>query len=395
MKGKRLNPGQLRSLPAGMHSDGGGLNFRVKENGARSWVQRVTVYGVRHNIGLGGFPAVSLSEARAAAAANTVIIQQGGNPLEEARKEKATAQKGRKSASEIPTFEQVATEFHALRAPTWRSQQHVGEWLQSLRQHAFPIIGNKPVDEITSADIMKILTPIWTSINPTARHIRNRIESTLDFAIANNHRKEANPAGRFLLKALPKVSTAQEHHPALHHSQVSQALKDIRKTGNETTRLAVEFLVFTAVRSNEVREAVWTEIDWDSRVWTIPASRMKSGREHRIPLSNQAMEVLRAAWEIRGKEDGLIFPSAREDGKVMTPSALVRILRRSGIDTSIHGFRSSFRDWAAECSGASWEVAELCLAHIVGNHTARAYHRTDYLEERTTVMQQWADYIAG
>ena len=395
MKGKRLNAGLLRSLPPGMHSDGGGLNLRVKPNGAMSWIQRVTINGTRHNVGLGSFPAISLSEARAAASANTATIQRGGNPLQDKHKEQDTAKPGKKAKTDIPTFEQAAREFHALRRPSWKSEQHAGEWIRSLEQHVFPTLGNIPVDSIESADVMTTVTPVWTAKPETASRLRNRIESVIDYAIANGKRKDANPAGKFLLKALPKRNHLdKKHHAALPFAELPQVLTTIRETGREITALAVEYIILTGCRSNEMRYAEWSEIDIESALWTIPAHKMKGGREHRIPLSPQALEVLSRARELTGG-DGLIFPSTRDASKPMTAAAPIRVLHRAGIDATIHGFRSSFRDWLAECTSATWNVAETCLAHTVGGHVAQAYARTDYLELRRPLMQQWADYLAG
>ena len=395
IKTAALTASGIRKLTApGDFADGQGLALRIKPNGAKTWIQRVTINGRRANIGLGIFPQVSLSDARQAAADNQQAIREGRNPLQEKRQAKEDAKED--TAPVVPTiltFEQTAEKVWELNRPSWKNEQHAHEWITSLRTHAFPTIGRKQIDAITPADILEILEKIWHCKGETAARIKQRCEAVFDYAIAREYRID-NPVSA-VRKALPKQANKREHFAAVHYSELPAVLNSIRNTGKPITRLAVEFLTLTAVRSNEVRFAEWSEIDFESATWTVPADKMKAGKVHRIPLSARAMEILRTAWEISGQEDGLIFPSVRDGSKPMTPAALSRVLHRSGISETIHGMRSSFRDWAAECSGAAWAVCESALAHNVGNGVEQAYMRSDLFEQRRALMDAWAAYIAG
>ena len=292
----------------------------------------------------------------------------------------------------VPTFREVAETVIELRRPTWSDEDQAKQWNGSLANHAFPLIGDKPVDSITTADTMGVLTPIWTSKAETATRVRQQMETIFDFAIVQGYRTD-NPANGALTKALPRPPRVKRHHPALHFSEVPAAVQSVREsTAGAITKLAFEFLALTASRAGEVRGTVWSEIDLEAATWTIPAERMKARREHRVPPSNRTVAVLLEARALTA--DALIFPAKRKGGQ-MSNMVFEMLLRRLEIPCVPHGFRSSFRDFLAERTSASWAVAESCLAHVSGEQASVGYQRTDYLAQRRPIMQQWADYLAA
>ena len=374
-----LNPKQIATAAPGSHADGGGLELRVGADGARRWVVRLKVAGKMTTRGLGSFPAVSLADARKSAA---VAVKEA--------KESAPAPEPR--TEPVPTFGKAARDYINVNSPTWSNAKHAAQWRNTLARYADPFIGNKLVSEITTGDVLAVLQPIWLEKRETASRVRQRMEKIFDWAIVHNHRDKANPATKAILVGLPKVRQAKEHHRALPYGEVPEVLRKVElSTANPLTRLAFRFLVLTAARSGEVRGADWSEIDWDARMWTVPAARMKAGREHRVPLSQQAISVLRDARTL-GSGEGLIF-RAKEGGQ-MSDMVFTALLRRLKVDAVPHGMRSSFRSWAAE-TGVDRDLAELSLAHAIGTSTEQAYRRTDQLEQRREVMQQWADFCVG
>ncbi len=361
----------------GRYFDGQGLYLQVDPSGARRWLQRIVIRGKRTDLGLGGWPLVSLAEGREKALENRRIARSGGDPRMEKR--------------DVPTFAEAAAEVIELNRPTWRNTKHAAQWGSTLKTYALPYFGSRPVDEVSGADVMKALTPIWTSKPETARRVRQRIGAVMKWAIANGFRPD-NPAGD-IETALPKTPRVKAHMAALPYAEVPAALASIRvSTARPATRLALEYLVLTAARSGEVRAAVWNEISVEACVWTIPAERMKAGREHRVPLPNRALEILDEARSLES-DFGLVFPSPR--GKPFSDMAMTALLRRLDVPCVPHGFRSSFRDWAAEQTDAPHAVMEAALAHIVGNSTEAAYFRSDLFERRRTLMAQWAEYLIG
>ena len=372
---------KVKSAGPGFYSDGGGLYLRVDPSGARRWVQRVTISGKQRNLGLGGWPDVSLSDAREKATDNRRLAKAGGDPL---------AAKRRRV---MPTFAESAQQVIELRKPTWRNADHAYQWANSLRLHAFPVIGDMSVGEVTSADVMTVLTPIWNAKTETARRVRQRIGVVMTWAIAQGFRTD-NPAGEIVGAALPRIANNAVHHRALPYDQVAGAIQLARaSTANLSTRLAFEFLVLTAARSIEVRSATWADIDRDAGVWTIPAHRMKNEREHRVPLSRRALEALGEATALGDADgDAFVFPGTKP-GRPLSDMAFVMCLRRVGIDAVPHGFRSSFRDWAAEQTDAPHAVMELALAHSVGNRVEAAYARSDLFDRRRVLMDAWAEYL--
>ncbi len=372
----------------GTYSDGGGLNLRVKKSGAKYWFQRVTIDGKRRNLGLGGYPTVSLAEARKAALLNTRMIREGRDPLAEKREAIAARQR-----PPTPTFAEAAATVIEMRRPTWSNSKHAAQWSNTLETYAFPKIGSKLVTDITTADILAVLSPIWTEKPETASRVRQRMETVLDWAVAQGYRID-NPASRSITKVLPRMPRTKQHHRALHYCKVPLAMEKVRQsTADPGTKLAFEFLVLTAARSGEVRLATWDEIDWDERKWTVPAEHMKARREHKVPLSKRSIEVLRLAEELSDGSSDLVFPGL--PGKPLSDMVFTSMLRRLDIPAVAHGFRSSFKDWCTECTDAGWEVSEAALAHNLGNPTQQAYARTDLFEPRRELMEMWAAHLAG
>ena len=383
---RALNAKTIATLTKpGTYADGGGLSFRIDDRGHRRWIWRGWVNGKAIVRGLGGYPAVPLAEARKAAAGVRADVEAG--TLEGAPPAPETV-------AAIPTFAEAAARVIELRRPTWRNWRHAAQWQYTLNYYAMPVLGDMTVDKITTAEVLGVLEPIWTAKTETATRLRQRMETVFDWCIGHGHRAGDNPAGRHILKILPSTKRLKAHHKALPYADVPAALRKVGlSTSYPLTKLAFRLVVLTATRSGEVRGADWNEIDWESATWAIPAERMKAGKEHRIPLSTQAMETLRDAWSISGPA-GLIFPAPRT-GKALSDMALTRLLRRLDIPSTVHGFRSSFRNWAAEQSGASWAVCESSLAHSVGNSVEASYMRSDLFEKRRPLMQAWEDHVAG
>ena len=375
-----LTPRAIAKLTdPGLYADGAGLGLKIDNRGNRRWVWRGQVGGRAAMRGLGSYPAVSLQQARKAA-----------TELVEGAKAGLVAEPVPPPPPKVPTFAEAAKAVIELRRPTWTNRRHAAQWERTLNIYANPALGDKPVDEITGADVLDVLEPVWTSKTETATRLRQRMETVFDWCVGHGHRQD-NPAGRHILKILPSTKRMKKHHTALPYADVPAAL---RKVGLSTcyplTKLAFRLLVLTATRSGEVRNADWSEIDWECATWVIPAERMKAGKEHRIPLSDQAMAVLQDARGFSGAE-GLVFPAPRS-GKALSDMALTQLMRRLEIPSTVHGFRSSFRDWAAEQSGASWSVCETALAHTIGSSTEQAYMRSDLFDKRRELMQQWSGF---
>ena len=374
-----LNPKQIAALPQGSHADGGGLEIRVDGKGARRWVVRLKVDGKMTTRGLGAYPAVSLAEARRTAAI--------------AVKEAKDATGLEPEAERVPTFSKAARDYITANSPTWRNEKHAAQWRNTLARYAEPVVGNMPVDEITTADVLAVLSPIWLVKHETASRVRQRMERVLDWAIVHGHRDKANPATKAIMVGLPKARNLKKHLRALPYGEVPGVLRRVDlSTAYPATRLAFRFLTLTATRTGEVRGADWSEIDWDAHMWVIPATRMKTGRTHRVPLSSEAMRVLRDA-QMLGSREGLIFRAY--DGGPLSNMVFIAMLRRLKVDCVPHGMRSSFRNWCAE-NGVPRDLAETALSHALGvNAVENAYARTDMAEQRRGLMQQWADYCAG
>ena len=376
---KALSAAFIRSAPPGRHADGNGLFLYVKSEGTRSWIQRIVIRGRRREMGLGSIALVSLAEARELALANRKLARSGGDPLADKRRVQG-----------VPTFAEAARRVLDQKQGGWRGRWHAQNWWRSLDRYAFPRIGGRPVSEVNTADVLEILSPIWHVKAETARAVRQRVRAVLEWAIAMDLRND-NPADR-VLPVLGPQSDIVTHRQALPHKDVAAAIETVRTSGSPqpAVKLAFEFLVLTAARSGEVRLATWDEMDVGGGVWTIAATRMKAKREHRVPLCGRALEIVDAARTL-GAGNPLVFPM--RSGKPMSMSTLPQMLQHHGIAAVAHGFRSSFRDWAAERTDHPREVIEAALAHVVQNKVEAAYARSDLFERRRRLMNDWAGYL--
>ncbi len=379
---KRLSAAFVRTVKRpgryGERRGGYGLSLLVKPTASgrlsKTWAQRMRINGKPFNVGLGPYPVVTLAEARAKALENRRAIEKGMDPR----------------SGGMPTFERAAETVIALHAKNWKGDHSEKQWRQCFRDYAFPQLGRKRVGEITTADVLACLVPIWSEKRPTASRVRRRIGAVMKWAVAKGYRED-NPAGDAIAAALPRGNRHRTHFRALPHAEVAAALEAARASDAWVgIRLCLEFVALTATRSGEARRARWGEIDWDRATWTVPAERMKAGREHRVPLSSGARAVLDQAREIENGS-GLIFPSFK--GLELRSPPVAGVFRDLGIPSTVHGLRSSFRDWAAE-TGVDRTVAEAALAHTVGG-VEGAYFRSDLFERRRQVMQDWAAYLAG
>ena len=386
VKHNRLTNQQVRTLKPGVHTDGGGLVLRVHEAGGRNWVLRLTVKGNRRNFGLGGYPDVSLKDARTEAERMRQVARRGEDPGKPKQQVQEPA---------IPTFAEAAERVIELRAPSWSSERHATQWRESLRLHAFPRLEDHSIDIINTADVLAVLEPIWNTKAETAGRVRQRMAAIFDFAIAAGWRKD-NPCNGALKAALPRRTRQRRHHPALPYDEIGDALAAIRNTaGHGTPKLGLEYLILTAARAGEVRLATWDEIDFSARIWTTPAHHTKMRKEHRVPLSEGAIVVLKKAKEhTNGRE--LLFPSNRKAGQPLSNMAFEMLLRRAGYGhITVHGFRASFRTWTLERTDAPWAVAEAALAHNLGGGEVMAYARSDLFERRRALMEEWCSFVAG
>ena len=368
----------------GRYTDGNGLYLIVDPSGAKRWLLRTVIKKKRTDIGLGGINIVSLAQAREDATRLRKIARAGGDPLAERRTARRVT----------PTFEAAAQTVHSAHQASWRNPKHVTQWINTLKQYVFPIFGQKQVDQVESADVLKALNPIWLPKPETARRVLQRIRTVFDWAKASGHRSGDNPVDG-VSKVLPKQTAAGSHHAALPYSKVSQFIKKLSKADSgDAPRLALEFAILAAARTNEVLGAKWSEIDLKHKTWVIPANRMKAKREHRVPLARRAVAILKEARKLTDGKS-FVFPG-RSGEKPLSDMVFLMLLRRmKRKDITAHGFRSSFRDWAAEQTNIPSAVCEAALAHTLKDKTEAAYHRTDLFDKRRELMNQWAEYCIG
>jgi integrase len=382
MAQSKLTARTMATAKTGRYGDGRGLWLVVAQSGARKWVFRFTWQGKVTEMGLGGAD-VTLAESRDRATHARKLVATGVNPIE-ARRADRLAQQGCK------TFWDCATALHTSKRTEWRSPKHAGQWLASVEQHAKSLHA-VPVDEVDTAAVLGALQPIWKAMPETASRLRGRIEATLDYAKAHGLRSGDNPArwrGHLALILPRRGKLAKVHHAAMPYGGVPAFLARLRERP-AMAATALEFAILTAARSGEVLGARWAEIDLETRVWTIPAARMKSAKEHRVPLSHRATAIVKTLAEAKRGE--FIFAGQRP-GKPLSGMALEMILRRMKIKATPHGFRSSFRDWAGDATHFPRELAEAALAHVAGDATEQAYRRSDALDKRRALMEAWAQY---
>jgi integrase len=399
---KRLTAISISTLGVGTHTDRTvpGLILQVTPHG-RSWIYRFQLDGRRREMGLGSVKDVTLAMARQKAAEARLNVMRGHDPVEARRAEKSLQ---RAAEARKVTFKDAALDYIARHEGGWRSTHHRDQWVRSLEQYAYPTIGELTVDQVDRDHVLKVLEKIWTEKTETANRVRNRIELVLDAAAARGLRDESNPARWKALRHL--LPTRQKIQPTAHHSALAidemPMLMAALRQEKGVTPLALQFAILTAARTTEVRGARWSEIDLAAKVWTVAGQRMKAGREHRVPLSRQAMAILRTMAVSAGHksgdvsrsgDDALVFPGQRAD-RMLGAMSILAVLRRMEISTTVHGFRSTFRDWCAE-SGRPHELAEMALAHTIKNKAEAAYRRLDQLELRRQLMQSWADHCDG
>jgi integrase len=374
----------------GTYNDGEGLTVRVSKSGRKHWVQRVTIDGKPRNIGLGSYPAVGLSEARERAQENRTAIRQGRDLIQERREamEQAT----------MPTFREVSKEFIEIHRPTWRTPDSAKQWESSLSNHVFPVLGDKPVNEITVSDVKDVLASIWLEKEETARRVLQRMERIFDHAIMEGWRQD-NPAGKHIKYLLPKQGNRREGYTVLPYQEVPSAVAAVRDSStDQNTKLAFEFMVLCAARSREVRHAVWDEVDLDNGVWTIPASRMKTEMEHRVRLSDRAVEILTEARD-RTNGEGLVFPSTRSvragEPKPLSDTVFGVLCNRLEVPGIPHGFRSSFKTWTMEEQGQPRDIADglLGLSPGIDIESRMAFKNPGFVEVERRLIQNWGHFV--
>ncbi|MDX0513334.1 DUF4102 domain-containing protein [Sinorhizobium medicae] len=370
---------------AGMLGDGGGLYLHVKPSGAKSWAFIWKQEGKRNEMGLGSYPTVKLAKARALATEHRQAVAEGRNPIIERRKEA------------VPTFGVCCDKFLASMEGQWRNEKHRAQWRMTLNEYAKQI-QSKQVSDVGTDDVLKALSPIWQEKPETASRLRGRIERVLDYAKVRGWRTGENPAlWRGHLKSIlpARQRLTRGHHAAMPYRDIPAFIQQLRGKDAMAAR-ALEFLIFTAARSGEVLGATWAEFDLENAIWTVPANRMKAGKEHRVPLSTRALAIVKVLYETRISD--FVFPGQREK-KPLSNMAFEMLMRRMSAGAStVHGFRSAFRDWAGDCTSFPREVAEQALAHRVGDATERAYRRADALDKRRKLMKAWEGHccvVAG
>jgi integrase len=375
----------------GRHGDGFGLYLQVMTPGRGSWLLRYERNGRERAMGLGSTADFTLAEARQRARAARQQLADGIDPLEQRREERAC--KALEAARAV-TFKDCAAQYFAAHADGWGNAKHRAQFMSTLRTYAFPVIGALPVQAINEPMVLKILSPIWKEKTTTAKRVRNRIAAVLDWAAAAKFRTGTNPARweghlEHLLAAPDKIAN-RRHHPALPYGEIASFLAQLCKVEGVPAR-ALEFLILVAGRSAEVVGAVWDEIDFETKTWTVPGKRMKAGREHRVPLSDRALDLLRALPREAGND--AVFIGARAGSSIGT-NAMYHTLRRLRDDVDVHGFRSTFRTWADEQTAYPHHVVEQALAHSVGSAVERAYRRGDLFKKRQKLMEAWAKFCS-
>ena len=380
LKVKALRPGEKTER----YGDGRGLYLVIRPGGSRAWIQRITIDGRRTDVGLGGYPDVSLGRAREKAAGIRTAVADGRDPRAERRQ------------PNLPTFRDAAEQYISDNASRWKNAKEAVNWHGCLLAYAYPRFGSSRIDRVSRSDVLAALKPIWMTKPSIARKLRQRIRVVFAAAMAAGY-LDLNPAGEVIDAALARTPAVKAHFRALPYQDVGAALARVEvSNASLASRLCFPWLVLTVARSGEARGAMWSEIDFERREWRIPGERMKAGVEHRVPLSDAALEVLRRALAL-DDNSGLVFPSAYKPGRELSDMTLTKLLRDLGLAdrATVHGFRTSFKTWCMETTDTPWAVGEAALAHTIGNSTEAAYARSDLFERRRTLMQEWAAYVAG
>lgn len=390
---QKLNALSVKRMTAiGRYSDGGGLYLQVGPSGGKSWLFRYSLDGRTRDMGLGALLDTSLAQAREMAAEARQVTKRGLDPLAERKRQRDAK---RLEVARAITFAEFAAIYIAAKRPEWRNAKHAQQWERTLETYAFPVIGKLSLQAIDTALVLKVLEPIWRTKTETAGRVRERIEAVLDAAKVRGYREGENPArwrGHLrMILPIPSSITKVRHHSSLPYVEISAFMAELRKIDDGSAR-ALEFVILTATRTSEAIGARWSEIDLDQGVWTIPANRIKAGKEHRVPLSVPVLALLDPLYKYR--TDDFVFPGCKK-GKPLSNMAMLKLLERMGRDITTHGFRSTFRDWAAEKSDFSREVAEMALAHALESKVEAAYRRGDLFEKRAGLMAAWANYCSA
>jgi integrase len=377
----------------GLYGDGGGLYLAIAKGGSRSWIYRFQLAGRRRDMGLGSADLYSLAEARDKALAARRMVADGIDPIEARRQAR---DKAKIETAAAMTFKECAERYIAAHKAGWRSPKSLDAWESTLAAYVYPAFGALPVQAIDTGLVTKAIEPIWATIPETAGRVRGRIESILDYAAVNGWRQGENPARwrGHLEKLLPRKSKVRqvEHHPALPYAEIGPFMTELR-AGEGIAVAALEFCILTVARTGEARGARWPEINRAERLWTVPADRMKGGREHRVPLSDAALAIVDRMAEIRSRD--YLFPGA-QPGRPLSNMAMLMLLRRMGHDDlTVHGFRSTFSDWCAERTAFPAEVREMALAHAVGDKVEAAYRRGDLFQKRRQLAEAWAKFCGA
>ena len=366
----------------GKYADGNNLYLQIDISGARRWILRLTVGHRRRDMGLGSTMIVSLEEARQLARLYRGIAKSGGDPFLERQKERGFK----------VTFAYCAQKVHELNKPTWKNEKFALQWYSSLENHVLPKIGKLPISQITSSDILNVLSPIWNTRTDTARKLKQRIRLIIKWARAKGFFQGDDPV-ELAEQALPRKKRSDNHHKSLSYKNISDLIVKIKESKiSLPTQLAIQFTILSACRTSEVLRASWDEIDMQNLIWTIPAKRMKTGKIHEVPISSGMKDILKDAKDKIGSPD-YIF-SSDQSGKELSNNTLrLAVQKRLGVDTTIHGMRSSFKDWASETTNFANEVSEMALAHVIPNKTEAAYRRGNLMDKRRHLMQMWSDFI--
>ena len=366
----------------GRYADGNNLYLEIDKSGARRWTLRVTVLGRRRDMGLGGVSTVSLEEARELAYQYKKIARSGGDPILERQKNKGLQ----------TTLIHCAKKVHQINLPTWKNQKFAKQWFSSLEHHVFPTIGKLPISQVTSADILRVLTPIWNTKGDTAKKIKQRLRMIIKWARAQGYFQGDDPV-ELAEQALPKQLKSDHHHKSLEFEKLPEMISNLRKSKiSLPTKLALEFTILSACRTNEVLNAKWEEIDLTKLVWSIPSERMKGGKVHQVPLTDRMTVILNDCKKLKTNND-LLFPSEINGEALSNNTMRLALKKRLKVDATVHGMRSSFKDWASETTNFANEVSEMALAHTISNKTELAYRRRTLIEKRRQLMQKWSDYL--
>lgn len=376
--------GVKKEKTPGYHADGRGLYLQVSASGSKSWILRYTLNKKSREMGLGSYPDVTLAQARTDATAHRLLLKDGIDPLTVRRSKQMSMQQQR-------TFVECAQEYYETHKDGWKNAKHASQWTNTLATYAYPIFGDKGISDINKADILAALTPIWATKQATASRVKQRIHAVLDWAAAKDYR-QGHDSGIWdqIARSLPKVRDARGHFASCLYRDIHTTIEAVKTSGcDDNVKLALEFIILTAARTGEVRAAQWSEIDFVDQRRIIPGDRMKSGKEHRVPLSPRALAILKLQ---QGNGSDLIFPNKK--GKQYSDMTFTTALRRLGLEFTVHGFRSTFRDWAAEQTSYPHAVCEAALAHATKDKTEAAYFRSDLFDKRRELMNDWATFCA-